>query len=246
MAGGERLVADRRARLHDGRRADHWGQFLEEYAPLYRRHALLPVVGNHEYANDFEHGMANFEAIFDYEPFYAVDMPNAALFVLNSCFLVDQHGLLEDDLQDQFFRDYFVSADTSATPSWLERELERRKDRPFKMVAMHHPMLTFSWHVEDWYDEAHGRDLLRKRRQLLDLFERYDVQVVFSNLMESAVGRAASAHLAAAHPEYPGPHGLATGAWLAEDIGPAADRIDNGRLMLHRGTGIGFVPGSGR
>ncbi|MGK7294376.1 MAG: o-succinylbenzoate synthase [Candidatus Wenzhouxiangella sp. M2_3B_020] len=82
--------------------------------------------------------------------------------------------------------------------------------------------------------------------ELVRLAIRHGVQVIFSNLMESAVGRFATAHLAAAHPELPGPHGLATGAWLAEDVGPCPDRLDRGRLFLHQGAGLGFVPGNPR
>lgn len=67
--------------------------------------------------------------------------------------------------------------------------------------------------------------------------------VMISNLMESAVGRAAVAHLAAAWPDLPGPHGLATGAWFARDVAPDADRIDGGRLHLRPGAGLGFEPG---
>jgi o-succinylbenzoate synthase len=69
------------------------------------------------------------------------------------------------------------------------------------------------------------------------------VAVMISNLMESAVGRAAVAHLAAAWPALPGPHGLATGAWFAHDVAPGADRIEDGRLALRAGPGLGFEPG---
>lgn len=71
---------------------------------------------------------------------------------------------------------------------------------------------------------------------------RHGVRVILSNLMESAVGRFAAVHLAAAHSDLPGPHGLATGSWLAEDVGPAPDRLERGRLFLHGGAGLGFVP----
>lgn len=79
------------------------------------------------------------------------------------------------------------------------------------------------------------------------LFERAraaGVTVVISNLIESAVGRAAAAHLAAAWPELSGPHGLATGAWLARDVA-SADRIDGGRLRPRSGAGLGFEPRAG-
>ena len=68
------------------------------------------------------------------------------------------------------------------------------------------------------------------------------VAVQISNLMEAAVGRAAVAHLAAAWPALPGPHGLATGAWFARDVAPDADTIARGRLALRAGPGLGFEP----
>jgi len=77
---------------------------------------------------------------------------------------------------------------------------------------------------------------------LFELALGHGVQVIISNLMESAVGRRAIAHLAAAWPELPGPHGLATGQWLAEDTAPAADRLARGKLILDRTPGIGFQP----
>lgn len=78
---------------------------------------------------------------------------------------------------------------------------------------------------------------------MFELALRHGVQVIVSNLMESAVGRRAVAHLAGAWPELPGPHGLATGQWLAEDMAPAGDVLDRGRLILDRTPGIGFGPG---
>ena len=77
------------------------------------------------------------------------------------------------------------------------------------------------------------------------LFERAmadGIQIIISNLMESAVGRLAAAQLAAAWPQLPGPHGLATAGWFAQDLAPAVERIENGLLDLPTGPGIGFEP----
>ena len=81
--------------------------------------------------------------------------------------------------------------------------------------------------------------------RMFELALRHGVQVVISNLMESAVARRAIAHLAAAWPELPGPHGLATGQWLADDLAPTPDRLERGQLWLDRTPGIGFRPGAG-
>ena len=162
----------------DGRRADHWEMFLNDYGPLLRNYPVLPTPGNHAYVNT-EIGQANYQAVFDYPFFYVQDMPEAALFVLNSNYLIDQHGNIDDQKQDRLWERWFVSADTSSNLSWLERQLKRRKDRPYKIVAMHHPPVSFSWHLEDWYEPVHGNRLLEKRQQLLSLFQKYNVQVIF-------------------------------------------------------------------
>jgi len=78
--------------------------------------------------------------------------------------------------------------------------------------------------------------------QLFELAQAAGVAVIISNLMESAVGRSAVAHLAAAWPDLPGPHGLATGAWFARDVAAEADAIRAGRLNLRPGAGLGFDP----
>lgn len=78
--------------------------------------------------------------------------------------------------------------------------------------------------------------------RLIELAEARGVRVVLSSLIESAVGRAAIAHLAASRPDLDGPHGLATGAWLADDVTTAADRIERGQLHVPSGAGIGFTP----
>ena len=78
--------------------------------------------------------------------------------------------------------------------------------------------------------------------RLFDMAKQYGVKVIISNLMESAVGRRAIVHLAAAWPELEGPHGLATGQWFREDVAPESDRIQQARLQLDSTPGIGFDP----
>lgn len=67
--------------------------------------------------------------------------------------------------------------------------------------------------------------------ELLDQAHRRGIDVIFSNLMESAIGRAAAAAMAAAWPELPGPHGLATAGWFSRDLAPG-ELICNGRLKV--------------
>jgi L-Ala-D/L-Glu epimerase len=65
-------------------------------------------------------------------------------------------------------------------------------------------------------------------------------RVVFTSLIESAVGRAMTAHIAASLPMHPGPHGLATGSLFARDT--AVDDVRDGILHLCPGPGIGIQP----
>jgi o-succinylbenzoate synthase len=78
--------------------------------------------------------------------------------------------------------------------------------------------------------------------KLIDDATRRGIRVVLSTLIESAIGRSAVAHLAAAHPDLEGPHGLATGPWFSRDICDTPDRLEAGRLGVRSGPGIGFVP----
>jgi len=73
--------------------------------------------------------------------------------------------------------------------------------------------------------------------------ERAGIELVLTSVVDSAVGVAAAAHLAAALPQAAAglAHGLATGDWLAADVGPALP-IAAGRLRLADAPGLGFEP----
>jgi len=167
--------------VDDGRRPAHWTRFLDEYATgrdaLLQTMPVRPVIGNHEFANDTTYGKPNYDAVFDAERFYVIDLPHAAIFVLDSNRLVDMDQYLDDEQQETLFHRWFVGDDE---PAWLERELAKRADRPFKIVAMHHPVLTLAMHDSDWYSAANGKDLPAKRRALLDVLKDHGVQLVLS------------------------------------------------------------------
>lgn len=168
---------------NDGRKASHWAYFLREnktYASPVGQLPILPTPGNHDHSTDSEFGWPNYRAVFDYPHFYVQDSPSATLFVMDSNYLLDQHQAIDDEEQDRLFERWFVSADTSTDRSWLERQLERHADRPFKILAMHHPLVSFSWHHADWHDPAYGHDLIEKRNRLVRLLQRHGVQVAFS------------------------------------------------------------------
>lgn len=69
------------------------------------------------------------------------------------------------------------------------------------------------------------------------------LECVVTSSIESACGVAAAAHLAAAIDNRLA-HGLATSSWLATDTGSPPAIVD-GRLMLPRTVGLGFIPGEG-
>jgi hypothetical protein len=166
----------------DGRRPSHWVSFLRENRmehPLLTEVPYLPVIGNHEHANDPQFGLPNYRSVFDYPGFYVVELADAAVIVVNSGLIIDQYQDIDDDTQDRLFERWFVSSGESEGPAWLEKELASR-DKRFKVVAMHHPPLTFAMHQRDWTDPSFGRELVRKRRLLLDLFRKHEVDVVLS------------------------------------------------------------------
>lgn len=167
---------------HDGRRPAHWATFLKENKqehPLLTEIPYLPVIGNHERANDSTFGFSNYHAVFQYPRFYVVEFEDAALYVLDSNFIIDQNQHIDDDLQDELFKQWFVSDGEGENSAWLEHELAAR-DVSFKMVAMHHPPISYGKHHSDWANLSCGRNLIGKCQRLLDLFQRQGVNVVFS------------------------------------------------------------------
>ena len=160
----------------DGRYPAHWATFIKENKidhPMIRDFPFIPVVGNHEHANDKIYGSPNYDAIFDYPRFFVLDFPDASLFILDSDLIIDQYQDIEDDEQDRLFEKWFVGNDES---SWLEREL-RKRDKTFKIIIMHHPPISFGKHHKDWSDPSWGRNLIAKRDALLQLFYQHKIQL---------------------------------------------------------------------
>ena len=181
----------------DGRRPSHWARFLRENKierPLVSDFPFLPVAGSHEKANDPKYGLPNYEAIFEYPRFYVLDFPDAAFFVIDSDVILDQAQFIDDDEQDNLFQEWFVSGEDSEQPSWLERELASRNQH-FKIVVMHHPLVSFAKHHTDWTRASWGRNLQWKRQQLLKLFHEQGVQAVLcghEHLYEHSIVRYSS------------------------------------------------------
>jgi hypothetical protein len=193
----------------DGRRPSHWAKFVRENKmerPLATEFPLLPVIGNHEKANDPVHGLPNYKAIFEYPQFYVLDFPDVAVFVVDSDVVVDQYQFINDDEQDALFHQWFVSDEGSEPPAWLERELASR-NQLFKIVVMHHPPISFARHHSDWLKPSYGRELKQKRKQFLSMLQQQEVQLILSchdHLYEHSVVRV-STH------EGPGIHVIVSG-----------------------------------
>lgn len=165
----------------DGRRPRDWKRFIEQYSeavPVVLDYPYLPVSGNHDRTADSTYGMPNFSTVFSYPLFYVFECPDIDFFVLDSNFLIDQHGYLSNESQNEIFEEWFVSS-PGEEPSWLERELEKSR-KPFKAIIMHHPPIAYSEHYDDWGNPKYGPDLLEKRAALIALFQRAGVQVVFA------------------------------------------------------------------
>jgi hypothetical protein len=167
---------------YDGRRPEHWATFIQENrfdVPLLDEVVFVPVIGNHERANDERYGYPNFRAVFDYPRFYVLDFPDVALFVLDTDFVLDQNQHIDDGAQDELFEKWFVSAESSAEKSWLEKELASHRQK-FKIVAMHHPLISVGRHYSDWTNPDYGNNLAEKRRDLLDLLFDEGVQLMMA------------------------------------------------------------------
>lgn len=83
---------------------------------------------------------------------------------------------------------------------------------------------------------------LRATLALAEQAQKAGMDVVVTSVVDSAIGVAAAAHLAAV---LGGPaHGLATGPWLAEDVAEPLPLRD-GRLRLRDAPGLGVDPAGG-
>lgn len=161
----------------DGSRAAHWEKFLDEHGDhqLLKEVPYLPVSGNHDNTND-PFGRANYEAVFDYPLFYSIEMADAVLIVVDSNIILDQLQGLPHEQQEAQYRQYFLDSGNS----WLERELAKYRHKKFKIIAMHHTLLSFAGHFKDWDRKAWGYQLQQKRRDMLSLFAREGVDLLLS------------------------------------------------------------------
>jgi predicted phosphodiesterase len=167
-------------KVADGRYPSHWQQFFTLNNLETSLLSTLPyftVLGNHEVTNDTVYGKPNHRTLFDQPGFYTLDFPGLRLIVVNSNFILDQDGLFDMEKQNALFEEWFISNNLD-TPAWLQKQLSSR--HAFKIVFMHHPLVSFGKHHSNWYNKAYGQSLQKKRLSLLRLFDDHDVDIVFS------------------------------------------------------------------
>jgi len=168
--------------VKDGRYPDHWMQFIKENkleCPLLSEIPYFPTIGSHEYANDSTYGLKNYQAVFQYPRFYVIESPDVDIFVIDSHLILDHKQFIDDDTQDRLFEKWFVSEEGSEKPSWLEEKLAA-SNKTFKIISMHTPPVSFNVHQSDWDESDWGRNLPKKRKRLLELFQKHGVQIIFS------------------------------------------------------------------
>ena len=161
----------------DGRRPTDWASFLKvvkHESSLIEEIPYLPLMGNHEHGNDSTYGLPNFQSVFDYPPFFVLDFPEVAIYFIDSNLILDQYQNIEDNIQDLLFNKWFVGPD-----SWLQKELESRGQKN-KIILMHHPPVSFGRHNDNWNNPLYGNNLARKKIELLTLFQKNGVRLIFS------------------------------------------------------------------
>ncbi len=144
--------------VDDGGKEAQWQQFFEIERDLLRENVLFPSVGNHDRQGGGRTADAwrSYFAVPDNSPdperYYAFTYGNSRVLVLDS----NMHS--------------FALTDQTA---WIEGQLQAARQAPgirHVFVVMHHPPFSVSLH-------GGHRDL---RERWTPLFERYDVDAVFS------------------------------------------------------------------
>ena len=145
-----------------GTNRQHWvQQFFPSMQPLISRVAFFPVLGNHEQnADAYYHYMS----LPDPEYYYSFRYGNADFFMIDTNQKVGPGS-------EQF--------------QWLEQSLRQSTSR-WRFVCHHHP--PFSSDENDYGDLWKTRQSTRgdlRARQLVPLYERYEVDVVWNGHIHS-------------------------------------------------------------
>lgn len=143
--------------VSDGRRERDWQQFFEIERELLRDTLFIPVIGNHELRPPSHEGIENFRKYIHCDP----DSPNPEL----------DYSLHYGHIRMILSNAYENWAEAPMRP-WLEQQLARaRREGPddFLLVVMHWGMHSSG---------PHGPNNTLRRAGLVDLFRRYNVDLV--------------------------------------------------------------------
>ncbi|MCH8928095.1 MAG: metallophosphoesterase [Candidatus Marinimicrobia bacterium] len=167
----------------NGSYASHWEYFLRETGieiPVLQRVPIYPAAGNHDYPNHKEYGEANFNRVFPNSKFYTKRFKDILLIFIDSTIILDQDGHLGSrDEQDRLFRKWFVSQAGSAEASWLEQKLESSNEK-YKIIFMHHPLISFGKHSGDWRRDNWGNNISGKRDEIFKVLKKNHVNAIFA------------------------------------------------------------------
>ena len=64
--------------------------------PLVTEYPYLPAPGNHDMTIDSTYGLPNYTAIFSYPPFYVFECADVDFFIVDSDYLIDYHGDIDN------------------------------------------------------------------------------------------------------------------------------------------------------
>ena len=152
-------------------------RFYSLYHQGQQARPIYPSVGNH----DWYQGKAMFAQLYHLpanassaqehaadnttpESYYQFEQGPAAFFALCVPFLYQ----------------YDISGSAGETQlAWLEQAL-RASDRPWKILYLHHPIVTSSSHLTDDYNGNQIPDILDVRQAILPLAQQYGVQFIFA------------------------------------------------------------------
>jgi len=143
--------------VQTGDNFDDWVKFFDALDPAISSHALIPVVGNHEYRNT--PSVPYWKHFFQTEAsedFYALDIGPVHVMAINSCFADDPSMRLKQ-------------------LGWLKTELE--KPWRWKVVFYHHP--AFSRSIAN-NPIAPKKEYLALQEDYIPLFEHFHVDLVLN------------------------------------------------------------------
>jgi 3',5'-cyclic AMP phosphodiesterase CpdA len=138
----------------DGYDTAQWPVFFDIERDLLRKTVFFPVLGNHERDN------ARFYEFFDVKlPYSSFNWGNAHFITMDSDYA---NVSISPAGRERFWEDQ---------SRWIEEDLQKNQKAEYRIVVMHHPVITAN------PAEAH---MSKNTPGLMPLFEKYKVTVVFS------------------------------------------------------------------